>query len=39
MFDTSTPVLSDGPALILAVKASIADWPTGEAVVRDGLEV
>jgi nodulation protein A len=28
-----------GPALVLPVTASFADWPAGQTVIRDGLEV
>lgn len=28
-----------GPALVLPVTASFADWPAGQTIIRDGLEV
>jgi nodulation protein A len=40
MIDTRLqPESFTGPAMVLPVRASFADWPTGGTVVRDGLEV
>ena len=40
MIDTRMrPETFTGPAMVLPVRASFADWPIGQTVVRDGLEV
>lgn len=40
MIDTELrPQTFTGPAMVLPVTASFADWPTSPIVVRDGLEV
>ncbi|MGY4858405.1 GNAT family N-acetyltransferase [Cryobacterium sp. AP23] len=33
------PETYTGPALVLPVTASFADWPAGQTIIRDGLEV
>lgn len=40
MIDTDLqPETYTGPALVLPVTAAFADWPTGQTIIRDGLEV
>ncbi|MCU1445448.1 GNAT family N-acetyltransferase [Cryobacterium sp.] len=40
MIDTDLqPETYTGPALVLPVTASFADWPVGQSIIRDGLEV
>ncbi|TFD85603.1 GNAT family N-acetyltransferase [Cryobacterium lactosi] len=40
MIDTSMrPETFTGPAMVLPVTAPFSDWPAGQTIVRDGLEV
>lgn len=40
MIDTAMrPETFTGPAMVLPVTAQFSDWPTGQTVIRDGLEV
>lgn len=40
MIDTALrPQSYTGPAMVLPVAAPLGDWPTGQTLIRDGLEV